>query len=193
MTPPCFVALVLVLLGCAEAVTIGKDGSYENVIVAIGKDVVYQKDIIVNLKALFRKASAFLLKATRGKFYFKDVIISMPKNWPKKNSRKEVWEDQFDQANVQVVSGLTEPDTLNPGRSFPEDFNPVRLPADFLRELNTTSTKKFGKPEYHLIHHWANHRYGVFPEHASTPDKEVYCSRGKRLTMADSTVSSRPY
>ncbi|KAG0428774.1 hypothetical protein HPB47_024257, partial [Ixodes persulcatus] len=32
---------------------------------------------------------------------------------------------------------------------------------------------------YHLIHHWANHRYGVFPEHAFAPDKEVYCSRGK--------------
>ncbi|CAN8008623.1 unnamed protein product [Ixodes pacificus] len=191
MSPRCFSALVLVLLGCAGAVTIDKDGGYENVIVAIGKDVVYQKDIIVNLKALFRKASAFLLEATRGKFYFKDVIISVPKSWPKKSSRKEVWEDEFDQANVQVVSGLTEPDTLNSGRSFPEDLNPVRLPAEFLRKLNSTSTKKFGKPEYHLIHHWANHRYGVFPEHASASDKEVYCSRGKRLTIARSTVSSR--
>ncbi|KAG0411877.1 hypothetical protein HPB47_010987 [Ixodes persulcatus] len=181
MTPLVFITLVVVSLWCADAATVDKgDGGYENVVVAIGKDVVYHKDIIVNLKALFRKASAFLLEATKGKFYFKSVMISVPMSWPKKSGRKEVWEDPFDKADVQVVSGLTEPGTLNPGRSFPEDFNPVRLPAEFLRDLNTTSTKKFGKPEYHLIHHWANHRYGVFSEHATTPDKEVYCSHGKR-------------
>ncbi|KAG0415384.1 hypothetical protein HPB47_007444 [Ixodes persulcatus] len=33
--------------------------------------------------------------------------------------------------------------------------------------------------EYHLIHHWANHRYGVFAEHASSPDKALYCSHNK--------------
>ncbi|KAG0415385.1 hypothetical protein HPB47_007445 [Ixodes persulcatus] len=132
MTSRCFVALVLVLLVCAEAVTIDKDGGYENVIVAIGKDVTYQKDIIVNLKALFRKASAFLLAATKGKFYFKEVIISVPSSWPPMGSKK-VWEDLFNQADVQVASGLKEPDTLNPSRSFPEDFNPVQLPFEFVR------------------------------------------------------------
>ncbi|KAG0412086.1 hypothetical protein HPB47_010783, partial [Ixodes persulcatus] len=124
------------------------------------------------------KASAFLLAATKGKFYFKEVIISVPSSWPPMG-RQEVWEDLFNQADVQVASSLKEPDTLNPSRSFPGDFNPVRLPSKFVRGLNSTTTKKFGKPEYHLIHHWANHRYGVFAEHASSPDKALYCSHNK--------------
>lgn len=96
-------------------------------------------------QALFRKASAFLLAATKGKFYFKEVIISVPSSWPPMG-RKKVWEDLFNQADVQVVSGLKEPDTLNPSRSFPGDFNPVRFPSEFVRDLNSTTTKKFGKP-----------------------------------------------
>ncbi|KAM7294658.1 calcium-activated chloride channel regulator 2-like [Ixodes scapularis] len=153
------------------------------------------------MQALFRKASAFLLAATKGKFYFKEVIISVPSSWPPMG-RKKVWEDLFNQADVQVASGLKEPDTLNPSRSFPGDFNPVRLPPEFVRDLNSTTTKKFGKPEYHLIHHWANHRYGVFAEHASSPDKAFYCSRNKmeatrctdeiRFKLSDATGSVCP-
>ncbi|CAN8001977.1 unnamed protein product, partial [Ixodes hexagonus] len=133
----------------------------------------------ISTQALFRKASAFLLEATRGNFYFKDVIISRPHSWPKTDVSSEVWEEQFDQADVQVLAKLDEPDTLNPDRSFPGDYNPIRLPSGFLRELNTTSTRRFGKPEYHLVHHWANHRYGVFSEHATSPDKKLYCSDGE--------------
>ncbi|XP_042143534.1 calcium-activated chloride channel regulator 2-like [Ixodes scapularis] len=185
MNPMLLTSLVFASLGCVDTATVNEqDGGYEHVLVAIGKDVAYHGDILVNLKALFRKASAFLLAATKGKFYFKEVIISVPSSWPPMG-RKKVWEDLFNQADVQVVSGLKEPDTLNPSRSFPGDFNPVRFPSEFVRDLNSTTTKKFGKPEYHLIHHWANHRYGVFAEHASSPDKALYCSNNKVSQFCD--------
>ncbi|CAN7949087.1 unnamed protein product, partial [Ixodes hexagonus] len=97
-------------------------------------------------QALFRKASQFLLVATRGHFYFKDVVISTPKKWPKPPDSQIVWEEQFSTSDVRVLSMVTEPRTLIPDRVVSLGLNPILLPSKFLIELNTTSTKRFGKP-----------------------------------------------
>ncbi|CAN8025353.1 unnamed protein product, partial [Ixodes persulcatus] len=71
------------------------DGGYMQVLVGIDSSVKVNIDILTNLRVLFSKASQFLFKASRGSFYFKEVLISVPKNWPKTVQRELVWGTQF--------------------------------------------------------------------------------------------------
>ncbi|CAN8005092.1 unnamed protein product, partial [Ixodes pacificus] len=71
------------------------DGGYMRVLVGIDSSVNVDIDILTNLRVLFRKASQFLFEATRGSFYFKEVVISVPKNWPRTVQREMVWGSQF--------------------------------------------------------------------------------------------------
>ncbi|CAN8001229.1 unnamed protein product, partial [Ixodes hexagonus] len=104
------------------------DGGYENIRVAIAESVPYHPDIVINLKSLIRRASQFLLVATKGNFYFKDVIISIPMTWPNSDVTVMIWEDEYDKAQVQVTDAVKEPATLNPTRRHDTDPNPIQLP-----------------------------------------------------------------
>lgn len=51
MNPMLLTSLVFASLGCVDTATVNEqDGGYEHVLVAIGKDVAYHGDILVNLK-----------------------------------------------------------------------------------------------------------------------------------------------
>ncbi|EEC18314.1 hypothetical protein IscW_ISCW015083 [Ixodes scapularis] len=92
---------------------------------------------------LFRKASQFLFEATRGNFYFKEVVISVPKNWPRTVQREMVWGTQFRDAQFQIIPGLRELGTLATKGSA---NTPVRIPPVFVARLNGTTTTIYGKP-----------------------------------------------
>ncbi|KAG0415207.1 hypothetical protein HPB47_007624 [Ixodes persulcatus] len=137
-------ALVLMNTLSANAAQLNRtDGGYENLRVAIAENIPHHPNLLVNLKALIRQASQFLLVATLGHFYFKNVEISIPKMWPSTDVSDKVWEDQFDRAQVQVTDAVTKPATLNPTRTSDKDPNPVQLPPDFLIDLNGTTTATF--------------------------------------------------
>ncbi|KAM7295467.1 hypothetical protein ISCGN_024967 [Ixodes scapularis] len=96
-------ALVLMNTLSANAAQLNRtDGGYENLRVAIAENIPHHPNLLVNLKALIRQASQFLLVATMGNFYFKDVEISIPKMWPSTDVSDKVWEDQYDRAQVQM-------------------------------------------------------------------------------------------
>ncbi|KAG0438598.1 hypothetical protein HPB47_016947 [Ixodes persulcatus] len=140
-------ALVLMPTLSANAAQLNRtDGGYENLRVAIAENIPHHPNLLVNLKALIRQASQFLLVATMGNFYFKDVEISIPKMWPSTDVSDKVWEDQYDRAQVQVTDAVTKPATLDPTRTTDKDPNPVQLPPDFLIDLNGTTTATYKKP-----------------------------------------------
>ncbi|KAM7295405.1 hypothetical protein ISCGN_024905 [Ixodes scapularis] len=127
---------------------------------------------------LFRKASQFLLVATRGKFYFKDVMILIPNAWPSISNAEVMWEDSYKDAEVQISDGFTLPGILEPVPLRAVSPNPVQLPTKYITDLNGTTTSQYKKPEYHLIHYWATHRYGVLSEGSSSSPSGIdfYCS-----------------
>ncbi|CAN8030737.1 unnamed protein product [Ixodes persulcatus] len=96
----------------AKATVNSTDGGYENLLVAIEENVPYHPDIVNNIMVLFRKASQFLLVATRGKFYFKDVMILTPNTWPSSSDAETMWEDPYKEAEVQISDGFTLPGIL---------------------------------------------------------------------------------
>ncbi|KAG0420603.1 hypothetical protein HPB47_003383 [Ixodes persulcatus] len=162
----------------AKATVNSTDGGYENLLVAIEENVPYHPDIVNNIMVLFRKASQFLLVATRGKFYFKDVMILTPNTWPSSSDAETMWEDPYKEAEVQISDGFTLPGILEPVPLRAVSPNPVQLPTKYITELNGTTTTQYKKPEYHLIHYWATHRYGVLSEGSSSSPGGIdfYCS-----------------
>ncbi|CAN8001967.1 unnamed protein product, partial [Ixodes hexagonus] len=137
-------ALVLLSArGARAVVTVDPaDGGYKNILVAIQDSVPYNADIVPNIKALFRKASQFLLVATRGKFYFKDVMILVPSSWT--NTKDELmWEDQYNLAEIQISDEFSEPKTLNPLRTQDTDPNPIQLANLTLNRQVTTTFREF--------------------------------------------------
>ncbi|KAM7295213.1 calcium-activated chloride channel regulator 1 [Ixodes scapularis] len=168
-----FLVLAVMVSSCTTIHLDQSDGGYMNVLVGIDRSVNVDIDILNNLRVLFRKASQFLFEATRGNFYFKEVVISVPKNWPRTVQREMVWGTQFRDAQFQIIPGLRELGTLATKGSA---NTPVRIPPVFVARLNGTTTTIYGKPEYHLVHHWAIHRYKVYSENAEYPKKNLYCS-----------------
>ncbi|XP_040075214.1 calcium-activated chloride channel regulator 1 [Ixodes scapularis] len=168
-----FLVLAVMASMCTSIHLDPADGGYMQVLVGIDSSVSVNIDILNNLRVLFRKASQFLFEATRGKFYFKEVLISVPKNWPRTVQRELVWGSQFRDAQFQIIPRLRELGIL---ASTATASSPVRIPAVFLASLNGTTTTIYGKPEYHLVHHWAIHRYKVYSESADDPRKKFYCS-----------------
>ncbi|CAN8025478.1 unnamed protein product, partial [Ixodes persulcatus] len=130
----------------AKATVNPSDGGYENLLVAIEESVPYHPDIVNNIMVLFRKASQFLLVATRGKFYFKDVMILTPNTWPSSSDAEMMWEDLYKDAEVQISDGFTLPGILEPVPLRAESPNPVQLPTKYITELNGSTTTQYKKP-----------------------------------------------
>ncbi|CAN7974681.1 unnamed protein product, partial [Ixodes persulcatus] len=90
-----FLVLAVMASSCTAIHLDPADGGYMQVRVGIDSSVNVNIDILTNLRVLFRKASQFLFEATRGTFYFKEVVISVPKNWPRTVQRELVWGSKF--------------------------------------------------------------------------------------------------
>ncbi|CAN8008184.1 unnamed protein product [Ixodes pacificus] len=130
----------------AKATVNSTDGGYENLLVAIEENVPYHPDIVNNIMVLFRKASQFLLVATRGKFYFKDVMIVTPNTWPSSSNAETMWEDPYTDAEVQISDGFTLPGIFEPVPLRAVSPNPVQLPTKYITELNGPTTTQYKKP-----------------------------------------------
>ncbi|CAN8025472.1 unnamed protein product, partial [Ixodes persulcatus] len=130
----------------AKATVNTTDGGYENLLVAIEENVPYHPDIVNNIMVLFRKASQFLLVATRGKFYFKDVMILTPNTWPSSSDAEMMWEDLYKDAEVQISDDFTLPGILEPVPLRAVSPNPVQLPTKYISELNGSTTTQYKKP-----------------------------------------------
>nr|XP_050031050.1 calcium-activated chloride channel regulator 3A-1-like [Dermacentor andersoni] len=190
--------LLLVVSACwssCRGLRIDKStGAYEDIVVAIDKSVEPDERIIDNIKALFRSASTFLHRATRGLVHFGSVTIAIPDTWPDRQNANITAANLFPAADVRVAAANPQygdtPYTLQP-RGCGERGEYVHLTPRFLGEMNDSIVEAYGSPAYLLVHEWAHFRYGVFDEYGDPRSfryPSLYCEFG--LVRA-STCSQR--
>ncbi|XP_049275848.1 calcium-activated chloride channel regulator 4A-like [Rhipicephalus sanguineus] len=187
--------LVVVSLCCSysHGVRIDKStGAYEDVVVAIDPSVKPDERIIDNIKALFRSASTFLHRATRGRVHFGSVTIAIPDTWPARPGAKNITANMFPVADVRVAAQNPQyrdtPYTLQP-RGCGERGEYVHLTPRFLSDMNDSIADAYGSPAYLLVHEWAHFRYGVFDEYGD-PDSFLYPSLYCEFGMIRATSCS---
>ncbi|XP_072140556.1 calcium-activated chloride channel regulator 1-like isoform X2 [Dermacentor andersoni] len=159
-------------------------GAYEDIVVAIHPSVEPDERIIDNIKALFRSASTFLHRATRGLVHFGSVTIAVPDTWPARRQAKSTAASLFPMADVRVAAENPQygdtPYTLQP-RGCGERGEYVHLTPRFLGEMNDSIAEAYGSPAYLLVHEWAHFRYGVFDEYGDPESfryPSLYCEFG---------------
>nr|XP_054924630.1 calcium-activated chloride channel regulator 1-like isoform X2 [Dermacentor andersoni] len=159
-------------------------GAYEDIVVAIHPSVEPDERIIDNIKALFRSASTFLHRATRGLVHFGSVTIAVPDTWPARRQAKSTAASLFPMADVRVAAANPQygdtPYTLQP-RGCGERGEYVHLTPRFLGEMNDSIAEAYGSPAYLLVHEWAHFRYGVFDEYGDPESfryPSLYCEFG---------------
>ncbi|XP_075525478.1 calcium-activated chloride channel regulator 1-like isoform X4 [Dermacentor variabilis] len=159
-------------------------GAYEDIVIAIHPSVEPDERIIDNIKALFRSASTFLHRATRGLVHFGSVTIVIPDTWPARQEAKSSATNLFPVADVRVAAENPQygdtPYTLQP-RGCGERGEYVHLTPRFLGEMNDSIAEAYGSPAYLLVHEWAHFRYGVFDEYGDPESfryPSLYCESG---------------
>ncbi|XP_049275849.1 calcium-activated chloride channel regulator 1 [Rhipicephalus sanguineus] len=169
-------------------------GAYEDIVVAIHPSVEPDERIIENIKALFRSASTFLHRATRGLVHFGSVTIAVPDTWPTRPHAKRTTASLFSVSDVRVAAENPQygdtPYTLQP-RGCGERGEYVHLTPRFLSDMNDSIADAYGSPAYMLVHEWAHFRYGVFDEYGDPESfryPSLYCEFGM---VRASTCSSR--
>ncbi|KAH6921876.1 hypothetical protein HPB50_005752 [Hyalomma asiaticum] len=173
--------LILLCLCCSYNYGLRIDkstGAYEDIVVAIDAAVEPDERIIDNIKALFRSASSFLHRATRGLVHFGSVTIAIPDTWPPRPTAKNITTSLFPAADVRVAAENPQygdtPYTLQP-RGCGEWGEYVHLTPRFLSQMNDSIADAYGSPAYLLVHEWAHYRYGVFDEYGD-PESSLYPS-----------------
>ncbi|XP_049275847.1 calcium-activated chloride channel regulator 1-like [Rhipicephalus sanguineus] len=161
-----------------------KTGAYEDIVVAIDKSVEPDERIIDNIKALFRSASTFLHRATRGLVHFGSVTIAIPDTWPAGPGALNTTANMFPVADLRVAAENPQygdtPYTLQP-RGCGERGEYVHLTPRFLGDMNGSIAEAYGSPAYLLVHEWAHFRYGVFDEYGDPESyryPSLYCEFG---------------
>ncbi|KAH6921711.1 hypothetical protein HPB50_004226 [Hyalomma asiaticum] len=159
-------------------------GAYEDIVVAIHQSVEPDDRIIENIKALFRSASVFLHRATRGLVHFGSVTIAVPDTWPTRPHAKRTTASLFSVSDVRVAAENPQygdtPYTLQP-RGCGERGEYVHLTPRFLGQMNGSIAEAYGSPAYLLVHEWAHYRYGVFDEYGDPESfryPSLYCEFG---------------
>ncbi|XP_077498139.1 calcium-activated chloride channel regulator 1-like [Amblyomma americanum] len=181
-------------------------GSYEDIVVAIHPSVKPDDRIIENIKALFRSASTFLHRATRGLVHFGSVTIAIPETWPMRSTASNTTASLFPVADVHVEPENPQygdrPYTLQP-RGCGERGEYIHLTPRFLADMNGSIADTYGSPAYQLVHEWAHYRYGVFDEYGDPESHRypsLYCEFGmvrastcsQRIKFTASTDSGAP-
>ncbi|XP_077547779.1 calcium-activated chloride channel regulator 2-like [Haemaphysalis longicornis] len=148
---------LLCFLSSASSIEIDRaDGGYEDIQVAISKDIPYNESVIENIKALFRYSSEFLHEATNGRVYFKKVIIEIPHTWPKRAGAQVVYESTFQKCDVRIDMPTPghgdKPFTAGQDKSCGKSSGFIQLTPGFLGQNTqnvTAGTKRnLGKFEF---------------------------------------------
>ncbi|KAG0417318.1 hypothetical protein HPB47_005718, partial [Ixodes persulcatus] len=140
---------VLAFFGLAPAAALRvdtADGGYTGIVVAIHESVQHHPYIVENIKALFRSASEFLHVATRGRLYFKEVTVVVPRTWPRRSRALVTGDSLFGTADVRAVDTGSDAGTIftvQP-RGCGQRGHYIQLTPGFLTDSGLSTVQHFG-------------------------------------------------
>ncbi|XP_029473621.1 calcium-activated chloride channel regulator 2-like [Rhinatrema bivittatum] len=156
-----------------------KDNGFENIVIAINPLVPENQTLITNIKDMVTEASYYLFRATKRRFYFRDVKILVPDTWESNNHQMRKRES-YEKASVIVAEPNLkygdDPYTLQYGGCGEEGkhihFTPNYLISDDLLPVYGSRGRVF-------VHEWAHLRWGLFDEY--NHEKPFYISKENQI------------
>ncbi|XP_067667836.1 calcium-activated chloride channel regulator 1-like [Haliotis asinina] len=148
------------------------NNGYEDLVVAIHKDVPENTDILTNIKTIISGASSYLYRVTRKRAYFRDVVIQIPETW----TQNDTWrrsQKTFQQADVRIdnphpLHGET-PYTFQPGQCREPGLY-VHFTPSYILDHDVNRISNWGDPSRVFVHEFAHLRYGIFDEYGYAPE-----------------------
>ncbi|XP_033120354.1 calcium-activated chloride channel regulator 1-like isoform X2 [Anneissia japonica] len=146
------------------------NGGYNNVLIAINKDIPENQQLVDTIKEIFTSASEKLLNATNKRAYWRSISILVPKSWQHKPEYEAVTSESFDRANVVI-------DFENPrwgdnpytkqlgGCGEPGEY--IHLTPNYILE-KSMSEYIWGPMDKLLLHEWGHLRWGLFDEYTTS-------------------------
>ncbi|XP_046402584.1 calcium-activated chloride channel regulator 1-like isoform X2 [Ischnura elegans] len=155
-------------------ITIGPDGGYEGVTVAISENLeIHDRAAFLDqLKALLKRTSELLFIATEGRVYFAEITILTPRSWPEVSGTLYV--GRLEEASIRI-------DVPNPLYGY-LPFTPATTPCgqgeDYIHLTSEAVTGRIPTNESvdvarALVQAWASYRWGIFEEYGY-PGHPVY-------------------
>ncbi|XP_046351105.2 calcium-activated chloride channel regulator 4A-like [Haliotis rufescens] len=149
-----------------------RNNGYEDLVVAIHKDVPENLALLTNIQTIITGASPYLYRATRKRAYFRDVVILIPETWTENNTWGES-QKTFKQADVRIDSPHPlhgdSPYTFQPGQCR-EPGRYVHYTPNYILDHEVDRVRNWGDPSRVFVHEFAHLRYGVFDEYGSPPE-----------------------
>ncbi|XP_050818096.1 calcium-activated chloride channel regulator 1-like [Gopherus flavomarginatus] len=162
-----------------------KNGGYEDIIIAINPGLPEDGNIIRNIMAMVKEASAYLFNATKQRFFFKSVKIIIPLHWLPKDEYLSVKTESYDKADVIVANPFLkygdDPYTLQYGECG-EKGRYIHFTPNFL--LNDNLYNIYGSRAKVFVHEWAHLRWGVFDEYNNNAPFYVSINSGNASVEA---------
>ncbi|XP_071510784.1 calcium-activated chloride channel regulator 1-like [Diadema antillarum] len=164
----CFLFLCTAVQGSAvrNQITI-RDGGYENLLIAINKDVAEDQTIVDTLIDIFTSGSGYLFTATKRRTYWRNITILIPNTWTPKPEYERARTESFETANVIVdaenPAWEDNPYTLQLGGCGVHGEY-IHLTPNFLLDREN-SEYIWGPMDKLLLHEWGHLRWGLFDEY----------------------------
>ncbi|XP_041457892.1 calcium-activated chloride channel regulator 1-like isoform X1 [Lytechinus variegatus] len=150
------------------------EGGYENILIAINKDVAEDQSIIDNLIDIFSSGSGHLFTATKRRAYWRNITILIPKTWTPKPEYEPAKTESFETANIIIDAANPEwddnPYTLQLGGCGVHGEY-IHLTPDYLTD-RANSEYIWGSMGKLLTHEWGHLRWGLFDEYHTEGDGE---------------------
>ncbi|XP_053101853.1 calcium-activated chloride channel regulator 1-like [Hemicordylus capensis] len=159
--------LLLMLLEAGRGTLIKlNNGGFEDVVIAINRELPEDHRIVDNIKHMVEEASAYLFNATQQRFYFKTVKVVIPLTWGNKPEYKRGTIESYEKADVIVAEPFLkyedDPYTLQFG-GCGEQGRYIHFTSTFL--TNDSLHDVYGSQGRVFVHEWAHLRWGVFDEY----------------------------
>ncbi|XP_030834959.1 calcium-activated chloride channel regulator 4A-like [Strongylocentrotus purpuratus] len=141
-----------------------ENGAYNNILIAISKDVEEDSSIIQNIKDIFRAGSSILFNATNLRVYLGTITILVPPTWSRNSEYQVAQREAYENANVLVT------DQQSNHRPFVDKPFKCGQQGRFMHLSKTflvdqaLRENQFGDSGKVIVRQFAKLRWGVFDE-----------------------------
>ncbi|XP_070539518.1 calcium-activated chloride channel regulator 4-like [Ptychodera flava] len=156
--------------GIQQQISLNNNG-YTGILIGIDEGVAENQELVEKIKEVFTAGSADLYTATRNRSYFKEITISVPKNWSDSLTYDPLTYERYDKSNIIIAEGQSGPYVAG----VPEcgvSGRYMHLTPQYI--LDPLEQRRYGTAGKLVVHEWGHLRYGVYDEYPRRSRDPIY-------------------
>ncbi|XP_070541339.1 calcium-activated chloride channel regulator family member 3-like [Ptychodera flava] len=151
------------------------NNGYIGILIGIDEGVAENQELIEKIKEVFTAGSADLYTATRNRSYFKNITISVPKNWSDSPSYDPLTSERYDKSNIIIAEGREGLGNTPYVAGIPEcgvSGRYMHLTPQYI--MDPSVQRLYGTAGKLVVHEWGHLRYGVYDEYPRRSRDPIY-------------------